>query len=107
MTSAPTIPTIATWFGASGRGYKFTVSPLPVTGIIPGRNGNFVLARADGPGWAAIAIGQGELGTAIPGAAARAPGATHVHWRYTGGGEPVRQELDADLRAGHRDAGAA
>jgi hypothetical protein len=105
--TAPVIPTIATWFGASGRGYKFTVSPLPVGGLIAGRNGNFVLARADGPGWAPISIGQGELGVAIPAAAARAQGATHVHWRYTGGGETLRQELDADLRAGHKDAGPA
>ncbi len=105
--TAPVIPVIHTWFGASGRGFKFTVSPLPVAGLIAERNGNFVLARADGPGWAAISIGQGRLDTAIPAAAARAKGATHVHWRYTGGGESMRQELDADLRAGHRDAGPA
>jgi len=105
--TTPAIPVIHTWFGVSGRGFKFTVAPLPVAGLIAGRNGNFVLARANGPGWTAISIGQGELSTAIPAAAAKVRGATHVHWRYTGGGDALRQDMDADLRAGHKDAGAA
>ncbi|MBM3503771.1 MAG: hypothetical protein FJX65_07825 [Alphaproteobacteria bacterium] len=98
------------WFGATGHGWVFTVDALPVAFEHKGRNGNYVFCRRDGNSWRAILIGQGNLEEAVtqgqknPCIAAK--GATHVHWRFTGGGEPMRREIDQDLRSGHPSAKA-
>jgi hypothetical protein len=93
------------WFGASGRGWVFTVAALPFQHDQAGRNGNYVFCRQVGATWQAILIDQGELAAAIAcgqaDACVRGKGATHVHWRFTGGGEAMRREIDTDLKAGH------
>lgn len=95
----------AKWFGDSGRGYSFTVAAIPCQIDLPGRNGNFIVCRDSEGEWIPILITQGELAVMVPAAekdaSVLAKGATHVHWRYTGGGEEVRMGIEADLRAGH------
>ncbi|MSO66147.1 MAG: hypothetical protein EXQ85_10235 [Alphaproteobacteria bacterium] len=98
------------WYGASGRGWVFTVSALPCAVEPAGRNGNFVFCRRDGNRWRAIYIGEGELETTVAtlqrDSCVAGKGATHVHWRFTGGGPPMRGEIDADLRAGNAECRA-
>ena len=93
------------WYGASGHGWVFTVAALPFQHDQPGRNGNFVFCRRSGEAWQAVLIGEGDLARAIAAGQAdtcvKAKGATHVHWRFTGGGEAMRREIDGDLKAGH------
>ena len=93
------------WFGVSGRGYIFTVSEIPCSIEIEGRNGNYVFCRHAADSWIPVLIGEGELQSALEtlqkSGCVLEKAATHVHWRFTGGGEAIRKDIEADLIGGN------
>jgi len=91
-----------TWPGASGKEYKYWISPIDSS--FKDEPGNYIFAKETSPGrWTPIYIGESEsledrLANHDKLPCVKRHGGTHIH-AHTSGGESVRKAEESDLIA--------